>query len=81
MLDGQLLCDRGEELLDILGGLGGCLEEEEVGFFCVCLGVGDGDGALVRLLGDQICFVSCEGDDDVLVGLALELFDPCLCFV
>jgi hypothetical protein len=41
------------------------------------LGVGGGDGALVGGLGDQIELVAGEGDDDVLVCLALELLDPC----
>ena len=76
LLDGELLCDGGEEFLDVLGGLCGGLEEEQVGFSGVCLGIGDRDCALVWLFGDEIGFVSCEGDDNVLVGLTLKLLHP-----
>lgn len=81
LLDGQLLGDRGEQLLHILRRLGARLEEEQVGFFGVGFGVGGGDGALVGLFGDEIEFVACERDDDVVVCLALELFHPRLGFV
>jgi hypothetical protein len=74
----QLLCDRGKQFLYVLWGLCGGLEEEKVGFSGVCLGVGDGYGALVGLFSDKIGFVSCKSDDNVLVGLALEFLYPCL---
>ena len=77
LVEGQLLCDGGEELADVLACLGGGLEEEEAGLAGVLLGVGGGDGALVRVLGDQVELVAGESDDDVLVCLALELLDPC----
>lgn len=72
----QLLCYRREQLLDVLGGLGGGLEEEKAGLLGVGLGIGSGDGALVGLLGDEIELVAGEGDDDVFVGLALQFLDP-----
>lgn len=77
LVERQLLCDRGEEFADVLARLGGCLEEKETGFAGVLLGVGGGNGALVGRLGNQIELVAGKGDDDVLVGLALELLDPC----
>lgn len=77
LVEGQFLCDGGEELADVLACLGGGLEEEQAGLAGVLLGVGGGDGALVRVLGDQVELVAGEGDDDVLVCLALELLDPC----
>lgn len=76
LVEGQLLCNGGEELADVLARLGRGLEEEEAGLAGVLLGVGGGDGALVWRLGDQIQLVAGEGDDDVLVSLALELLDP-----
>jgi hypothetical protein len=45
------------------------------------LGVGRGDGAFVWGFGDEVEFVAGEGDDDVFVGLALELFYPRFCLV
>lgn len=77
----QLLRDGGEQLADVLGGLGGGFEEEETGLLGVLLGLLCCDGALVRVLGHEIEFVAGEGDDDVLVGLALELLDPGFRFV
>jgi len=81
LVDRQFLRDSSEELLHVLACLGRRLEEEEAGFAGVLLGVGGGDGALVRGFGHEIEFVAGEGDDDVLVGLALEFFDPGFCFV
>lgn len=77
LVEGQFLCDGGKELADVLACLGGGLEEKKAGLAGVLLGVGGGDGALVRVLGDQVELVAGEGDDDVLVCLALELLDPC----
>jgi hypothetical protein len=47
----------------------------------VLFGIGSGDGALVGLFGDEIELVSGKGNDDVLVGLTLQLLDPSLCLV
>ena len=77
LVERQLLCDGGKEFAYVLARLGRGLEEKEAGFASVLLGVGGGDGALVRGLGDQIELVAGEGDDDVLVCLALELLNPC----
>jgi hypothetical protein len=76
LVQGQLLRDGGEKFLDVFARLGGCLEEEKAGFTGVLLGVCGLDGALVGRLGDEIQLVAGEGDDDVLVSLALEFFDP-----
>jgi hypothetical protein len=76
LLNRQLLCDRGEQLLYVLWGLCGGLEEEKVGFSGVCLGIGDRHGTLIGLFGDEIGFVSSKGDYNVLVGLALKLLYP-----
>lgn len=81
LFDGELLCDGGEEFLDVLGGLCRSLEEEKASFLSVCFGIGGGDGALVGLFGDKIELVAGEGDDDVFVGLALEFLYPGLCLV
>ncbi len=81
LVDRQLLRNGCEELLYILARLGGRLEEEETGLAGVLLGVGGGDGALVGGFGNEIELVSGKGDDDVLVGLALEFLDPGLCLV
>ncbi len=78
LVEGKLLGDGREQLSDVLGSLGRCLEEEKAGFLGIRLGVGGRDSALVGLLGDQIQLVSSEGDDDVLVRLALQLLDPSL---
>ena len=78
LVEGELLGDGREQLSDVLGSLGRCLEEEKAGFLGIRLGVGGRDSALVGLLGDQIQLVSSEGDDDVLVRLALQLLDPSL---
>jgi hypothetical protein len=76
LVQGQLLRDGGEKFLDVFARLGGCLEEEKAGFTGVLFGVCGLDGALVGRLGDEIQLVAGEGDDDVLVSLALEFFDP-----
>lgn len=76
LLNWQLSRDRGEQLLDVLARLRTGLEEEEVGFLRVRFGVGGGHSALVGLFGDEIEFVTCEADDNVLIGLALQFFDP-----
>jgi hypothetical protein len=81
LVDWQLLGDSCEELLDVLARLGGRLEEEETGLAGVLLGVGGGNGALVGRFGNEIELVAGKGDDDVLVGLALEFLDPCLCLI
>lgn len=81
LLDGELLCDGGEEFLDILGRLCRGLEEEQTGFLGVLFGIGGRDGALVGFFGDEIELVSGESNDDVLVGLTLQLLDPSLCLV
>lgn len=72
----QLLGDGREEVANVLGRLGRRLEEEEAGFACVGLGICCGNGALIRLLGDQIQLVAGKGDDDVFVRLSLQLLDP-----
>ena len=81
LFDGELLCDGGEEFLDVLGCLCRRLEEEQTGFLGVLFGIGGGDSALVGLLGDKIELVSGKSNDDVLVGLTLQLLDPSLCLV
>lgn len=78
LVQGQLLSDGREQFPHILGSLGGCLEEQKSGLAGVRFGLGRGDGPLVGLLGNEIQLVACQGDDDVLVGLTLELLDPCL---
>lgn len=45
------------------------------------MGVFGRDSALVGLFGDEIEFVSGEGDDDVFVCLSLKFFDPGLCLI
>ena len=81
MLNGQLLCNGGEEFFDILGRLCRRLKEEKTGLVGVCLGVVDRDCTFVGLFGDEIEFISGEGDDDVLVCLTLKLLDPGFCFI
>lgn len=81
LVDGQFLRDGSEELLYVLACLGGRLKEEEAGFAGVLLGVGGGDGALVGGFGHEIELVAGKGDDNVLVGLALEFLDPGFCLV
>ena len=81
LLDGELLCDGGEEFLDVLGRLCRGLEEEQTGFLGVLFGIGSGNSALVGFLGDEIELVSGKSDDDVLVGLTLQFLDPSLCLV
>lgn len=81
LLNRQLLCNGGKEVLDILRGLRRGFEEEEASLIGVCLGIFGGDGALVGLFGNKIELVTGEGDDDVLVCLSLKLLNPCLCFI
>ena len=81
LVEGQFLCDGGEELADVLACLGGGLEEKKAGLAGVLLGVGGGDGALVGGFGHEIELVAGKGDDNVLVGLALEFLDPGFCLV
>lgn len=81
LVQGQLLSDGREQFPHVLGGLGGGLEEQKSGLAGVCFGLGGRDGPLVGLLGDEIQLVTGQGDDDVLVGLALELLDPRLCLI
>lgn len=81
LLDGQLLCDGREEFLDILGGLGTGLEEEEVRFLCICLRVCCCHRTFIWLLGDKISLVAGQCNNDVLVRLSLQLLDPRLGFV
>ena len=81
LLDRKLLGDSREKLLDILGRLRTGLEEEEVGLSSICLGISSLDCTLVRLFCDEIELVACQGDDDVLVRLPLQLLDPRLCLV
>lgn len=76
LIQRQLLRDGGEELTNVLGRLSGRLEEEEAGLVGVRLGIGGGDGALVWLFVDEIELVAGEGDDDVLVRLALQFLHP-----
>lgn len=76
LIDGELLGDCGKELSNILAGLGRGLEEEQAGFAGILLGIGRGNGPFVGRLGDQVELVAGQCDDDVLVGLALELLDP-----
>ena len=77
----QFSRNSSEEIPDVLSGLGGRFEKEEPGFAGVGFGVGGSDSALIGVFGDKIGFVACEGDDDVLVCLALELFYPGFCFI
>lgn len=77
LVERQLLRNGCEELSHVLARLGRRLEEEQAGLAGVLLGVGRLDGALVGRLGDEIELVAGKGNDDVLVGLALELLDPC----
>lgn len=77
LVERQLLGDSGEEFANVLTRLGGCLEEKETGFPGILLGVGGGNSALIWRFGNQIKLVTSERDDDVLVGLALKLLDPC----
>jgi hypothetical protein len=72
----QLLSDGGEQLPHVLGGLGRGLKEQKSGLAGICFSLGGRNGPLVRLLGDEVKLVAGQGDDDVLVGLALELLDP-----
>lgn len=77
----ELLRNGREELAHVLGALGRRLEEEEAGFPGVLLGVGGGYCALVWVLGDEVELVAREGDDDVLICLALQFLDPSFRFV
>jgi hypothetical protein len=76
LVERQLPGDGGEEFLHVLGRLGRRLKEEEAGFARVRLGVGRLDCPLVRLLRHQVQLVARQRDDDILVGLPLQLLDP-----
>lgn len=76
LLEGQLLCDRREEFVDIDGGFGGGLKEEQTGLFGILFGIGGLDGALVGVVVDHIGLVSGQCNDNVLARLALEFLDP-----
>lgn len=71
LIQRQLLRDGREQFPHILSRLGRRLKEQQAGLLGVRFGVGGGDGALIGLLADEIKLVSGEGDNDVLVGLAL----------
>ncbi len=71
LIEWEFVCDCPEEFLDIGSGLGGSLEEEQVGFFGVSLSIGSLNDSLIGVIGDHVDFVSGEGDDDVFVGLSL----------
>ena len=81
LVEREPLSYGGEQVPYILSGLGRRLEEEEAGFAGIGLSVGGGDGALVGLFRDEIQLVAGQGDDYVLVGLALQLLDPGLCLI
>lgn len=81
LVQGKFLCNGGEEFPHVLARLRRGLKEQEAGLAGVLLGIGLGDGALVGGFGDEIELVTGEGDDDVFVGLALELLYPGLCFI
>lgn len=76
LIQRQLLRNGREQLPHILSSLGRRLEEQQAGLLGVCFGIGGWDGALIGLLADEVELVSGEGDDDVLVGLALQFLDP-----
>jgi hypothetical protein len=76
LVEWQLLGNGCEEFTHVLARLGRGFEEQEAGLAGILLGVGRLDGALIGRLGDEIELVAGKGDDDVLVGLALELLDP-----
>lgn len=81
LLDGQLFRNRSKQLLHILCRFRTGLEEKKASFSSICLGIRCRHGALVGLLGNEVGLVAGEGDDDVLVRLALELLHPGLRFV
>jgi hypothetical protein len=76
LVERQLLGNGCEQLLHVLARLRRGLKEEKAGLASVLLGVGRLYGALVGRLGDEIELVASQRDDNVLVGLALELLDP-----
>lgn len=76
LLEGQLLRDGGEQLADIGGGLRRRLEEQKSRLFCVSLRIRCLNGPFVWVLFHHVDFVSCQGDDDVLIGLPLQFLDP-----
>jgi hypothetical protein len=76
LIQGQLLCNGCEEFSDIYGSLGGSFEEEQSSFFGICFGIGCLNSSLVRIVGDHIHLVTGQCNDNVLVCLSLEFFDP-----
>ena len=81
LIERQFPRDSSEQISDVLSGLGGGLEEEEARFSGVGFSVSGLDGALIWVIGHHIGFIAGEGNDDVLVGLALKLFHPGFGFV
>jgi len=81
LVERQPLGDGGEEVVDVFGRLCRGFEEEQSRLGGVLSRIVGGDGALGGLVGDEVELVAREGDDDVLVGLALQLLDPGFGFV
>jgi len=81
LVERELLGDRGKQISDILGSLRRGFEEEESSLASVCFSISGRNGTLVGLLSDEIQLVSGQGDNDILVGLALEFLHPCLSLV
>lgn len=77
LVERELLGDRGKEVSNILGSLRGGLEEEKSSLASVCFSISSRNGTLVGLLGNEIQLISSQGDNDVLVGLALKFLHPC----
>lgn len=76
LVEGQLLCNLGEQILHVLGSLGRCLEEEKPSLLCIGCGIGRLNRTLIGLLLDEIQLVTGKGDNDILVCLALKFLDP-----
>jgi hypothetical protein len=76
LVERQLLGNGCEQLLHVLARLGRGFKEEKAGLAGILLGVGRLYGALIGRLGDEIELVAGQRDDDVLIGLALQLLDP-----
>lgn len=76
LIERELLCDGGEQVVDVGGGLCRGLKEEQTGFFCVLLGIGSLNGSLVWVLVHNVFLVAGQRDDDIFIGLSLELLDP-----